>query len=96
MLVQAAWAAIKVKDSHLAQVYRRLVGRLGKQQAIMAVAHRLVVAIYHMLKEGVPYREFGSAPLPEAVKRQRAERMRRQIEQLGYTVKLEPAAPVAA
>ncbi len=51
VLVQAAWAAIRVKDSHLATVYRRLVVRLGTQKAIMAVAHRLLVAIYHMLMD---------------------------------------------
>src|SRR5215210_2687796 len=62
VLVQAAWAAIKVKDSHLAAVYRRLVVRLGKQKAILAVAHRLLVAIYHMLQERVPYREIGTTP----------------------------------
>jgi transposase len=94
-LVQAAWAAVKVKDTHLAAVYRRLAARRGKQRAIMAVAHRLLVAIYHMLQDRVPYRELGTAPVPEPVKRKRAERMQRQIEQLGYTVHLEPA-PAAA
>jgi transposase len=94
-LVQAAWAAAKVKDSHLAAVYRRLAARRGKQRAIMAVAHRLLVAIYHMLKERVPYREIGTAPVPEPAKRKRAERMQRQIEQLGYTVHLEPVGAAA-
>ena len=92
-LVQAAWAAIKVKDSHLAAVYRRLVGRRGKQKAIMAVAHRLLVAIYHMLKDRVPYREIGTAPPSEQAKRKQAERMQRQLEHLGFTVHLEPAPP---
>src|SRR3954453_18090219 len=94
VLVQAAWAAIRVKGSHLAAVYRRLVVRLGKQKAIMAVAHRLLVAIYHMLKDRVPYREIGTAPPSESAKRKLAERMQRKIEDLGYTVKLEPAAVV--
>jgi transposase len=94
-LVQAAWAAIKVKDSHLAAVYRRLVGRRGKQKAIMAVAHRLLVAIYHMLKDRVPYREIGTTPPSEQAKRKQAERMQRKLEHLGFTVHLEPAAPPA-
>lgn len=89
-LVQAAWAATKVKDSHLAAVYRRLAARRGKQRAIMAVAHRLLVSFYHMLKDRVPYREIGTAPVPEPVKRKRAERLQRQIEQLGFSVHLEP------
>ena len=67
-----------------------MVVRLGKQKAIMAVAHRLLVAIYHMLKERVPYREIGTAPPSETAKRKLAERMQRKIEHLGYTVTLEP------
>jgi transposase len=95
-LVQAAWAAVKVKDSHLAAVYRRLVVRRGKQKAIMAVAHRLLVAIYHMLKDRVPYREIGTAPPSEPAKRKLAERMQRRLENLGYTVRLEQTTPAAA
>ncbi len=91
-LVQAAHAAVKVKDSHLAAVYHRLVVKRGKQKAIIAVAHRLLVAIYHMLKNREPYREIGTAPPSEPAKRKLAERLQRRIEKLGYTVALAPAA----
>jgi transposase len=94
-LVQAAWAATKVKDTHLAAVYRRLAVRRGKQRAIMAVAHRLLVAIYHMLKDRVPYREIGTTLAPEPVKRKRVEQLQRQIEHLGFAVHLEPVGAVA-
>ncbi len=97
--VQAAWAAVKVKDSHLAAVYRRLAVRRGKHKAIMAVAHRLLVAIYHMLKERMPYREIGTAPQSETAKRKVVERLQRQIEKLGYTAEVkapgEPALQAA-
>ena len=56
----------------------------------------MLVAIYHMLKERVPYREIGAAPPSETAKRKVAERMQRKLEQLGYTVTLEPTAPVPA
>jgi transposase len=90
-LVQAAWGAVRMKETHLAAVYRRLAVRLGKQKAIMAVAHRLVVAIYHILRERVPYRERGTAPLSETVKLKLAGRMQRKLEDLGFTVHLSPA-----
>jgi transposase len=96
VLVQAAWAAIKVKDAHLAAVYRRLVVRLGKRKAILAVAHRLLVAIYHILKERVPYRELGTAPLSEPAKQKRMARLQREMEQLGFRVTLQSAQPAAA
>ncbi len=95
-LVQAAHAAVKVKGSHLAAVYQRLKARRGKQKAIIAVAHRLLVAIYHMLKHREPYREIGSGPPSELAKQKLAERMQRRIEKLGYVVKLEPVVLAAA
>ncbi len=95
-LVQAAWGAVKVKDSHLAAVYRRLAVRRGKQKAIMAVAHRLLVAIYHMLKDRVPYREIGTAPPSETAKRKLAERLQRRLANLGYTARLEQTTATAA
>ncbi len=94
-LVQAAWAAVKVKDTHLAAVYRRLAARRGKQKAIMAVAHRLLVAIYHMLKDRVPYREIGATAQSEPAKRKVVERLQRQIEKLGYTAEVKAIAEPA-
>jgi len=91
-LMQAAHAAVKVRDSHLAAVYRRLAVRRGKQRALMAVAHRLLVAIYHMLKDRAPYREIGTTPPSEPARRKLVERLQRQIEKLGYTAEVQPAA----
>lgn len=48
-VLQAAWAAIKVKQSYLSSFYHRLAGRRGDKWAIFAVAHRILTAIYHML-----------------------------------------------
>ncbi len=84
-----------MKETHLAGVYRRLAVRLGKQKAIKAVAHRLHIAIYHILKERVPYRERGSTLLSETVKLKLAGRMQRKLEELGFTVHLSPVASPA-
>ena len=93
VLVQAAWAAVKVKDTHLARVYRRLVVRLGAKKAIMAVAHKMLVAIYHMLAEGVAYREYGLQPRSEQSKQKEAERLQGKLKNLGYTVHMTAAPP---
>lgn len=96
VLVQAAWAAVRVKDSHLASVYHRLAGRRGVKKAIMAVAHRILVAAYYMLRGQEPYREPGAPPADEQRKAQVLNRMLKRIEKLGYTVRLEPIDAVAA
>lgn len=95
-LVQAAWAAIKVKDSFLAAFYRRLAGRRGKQKAIIAVAHKILVIEYTLLKTGQVYQERGAAALDEQQKERIVHRLERRIAQLGYKVNLEPVTAVAA
>jgi transposase len=95
-LIQAAWAAIKVKDSFLAAFYRRLAARRGKKKAIVAVAHKILVIVYTLLKTGEVYQERGAAALDERQKERLLARMQRRIEQLGYTVSLEPIAAAAA
>ncbi|MBV8384680.1 MAG: IS110 family transposase, partial [Planctomycetaceae bacterium] len=56
-LVQSAWAASRAKGTHLSRKFRRIAGSRGKKRAAVAVAHTLLVIIYHMLKEGTSYRE---------------------------------------
>jgi transposase len=96
VLVQAAWAAVKVKDCHLASVYHRLAGRRGVKRAILAVAHRILVAAYYMLRDQAPYCEPGAPPADEQRKARLLGRMLKRIEHLGYTVSLEPIDAVAA
>lgn len=94
-LIQAAWAAIKVKDGFLAAFYRKLATRRGNKKAIIAVAHKLLVIVYTLLKTGETYQERGAAAMDERQKDRLLARMQRRIEQLGYTVSLEPKAVAA-
>jgi Transposase and inactivated derivatives len=94
-LIQAAWAAVKVKDSSLAACYRKLVTRRGAKKAIVAVAHTLLTIVYTLLKTGATYQERGAAAVDERQKDRVLTLMRRRIEQLGYTVTLEPIAVAA-
>lgn len=64
-LVQAAWAAVKVKTSYLVSCYHRLAGRRDAKRAIIAVAHRMLTAIYYMLTQHEPYRDLGATYLDE-------------------------------
>jgi transposase len=91
-LIQAAWAAVKAKDWFLAAFYRRLAARRGKQKAIVAVAHKILVIVYTLLKSGETYQERGAAALDERQKDRLLQRMQRRIAQLGYKVSLEPIA----
>ena len=56
-LVQAAWAAFRAKRTHLSRKFRRIAGNRGKKRAAVAVAHTILVIIYHLMKEGTTYHE---------------------------------------
>jgi transposase len=93
-LIQAAWAAVRGKDNFLAAFYRRLTGRRGKKKAIVAVAHKILVIVYTLLKTGEVYQERGAVALDEHQKERLLQRLQRRITQLGYIVSLEPITAV--
>ena len=62
-LVQAAWAASRTKATIFSACYQRWAKRMGKKKALVAVAHKLLVVIWHVLKKGTAYRE-KYAPTP--------------------------------
>jgi transposase len=95
LLVQAAWAASRSQDTYLAALYQRLAARRGKQKAIVAVAHAILVIVFHLSVRNEPYKELGGDYFDKQNPETTAKRMVKRIEKLGYQVTLQPA-PVAA
>ena len=60
ILTQCAKAARKCKDSFFAAQYQRISARRGKNRATVAVAHSILIAIYHVLKNGVAFKDLGA------------------------------------
>lgn len=95
-LCEAAWAAAHGKDSYLAARYRRFqrrFGTKGETKAIFALAHTLLVIIWHVLADETTYEDLGGdyfARRNDSEARQRY--LVRQLEALGQRVTLEPAA----
>jgi hypothetical protein len=56
-LVECAWGATRKKDGFLKRKYESLVGRRGKKKALVAVGHKIIVAVYHVIKDKQPYKE---------------------------------------
>ncbi len=69
LLCQAAQAAVRTKDSHFQQVFRRLIVRLGYVKAVWAIGHRLCRVIWNILHQGQRYVEHSEAINPKSVKR---------------------------
>lgn len=92
-LVEAAWAAARSKNTSMRARFYRISKRRGVERAIYAVAHHLLVVIWWMLTERVPYNEMGDNYQTRRVDPERRRRyLVAQLEQLGVKVTLEPAA----
>jgi transposase len=89
-LTQSAWAATKRKGGYLSAQYRQLAARRGKKRAIVALGHTILVAAYHMLKDGVDYRDLGSDDFDQRRRARTMQHLVDRLERLGYEVKLEP------
>ena len=88
-LTEATWANAR-RDNYLGAQFRRLARRRGKQRALVAVAHSLLVIIYHVLRDRRPYTELGADHF-DRLDRVRLEQQHvRRLERLGYTVTLTP------
>jgi transposase len=92
-LVLAAQSAGHAKDSFLASRFRRLAARRGKKRACIAVGHSILKIVYHMLKEGTPYRDLGGSYFDRLDPERLTRYLVRRLERLGHTVLLvQPAA----
>jgi transposase len=98
-LCEAAWAASHTRDTYLAAQYRRFArrfGKNGKNKAIFAVGHTLLVIVWEMLTHETDYEDLGADYFDN---RNEVEHYKRrlihQLEKLGHKVTLEPAQPAA-
>ena len=91
-LVQCAWATRKT-NTYLGGTFRRLQARLGGKKAAVAVGHKILVIIYHLLETGTTYNEKLYDRLDPRMEERRRKNLVKGLERLGYTVSLEkPAA----
>jgi transposase len=92
-LGEAAVAAAKT-DTFLGERYRRIARRRGKQKAIVAVGRSILIIVWHLLSDPtVDFVDLGPDFYDTRGGTQRAIRNHvRRLEDLGYTVTLNPAA----
>lgn len=88
-LVQAAWAASHQKGTYLAAQYKRLVKRMGKKKALVAVGHSILVIASHVLQNRTPYQELGGDYFERRNVDKQRKRLIRQREGLGLKVTVE-------
>ena len=94
-LVQAAWGATMKKNCYLSSQYFRLVKRLGRKKALVAVAHSLLVIVYHVLERDQTYTELGGDYFDRHHVEQQRDYYLRRLQMLGLKVNVEELSAAA-
>lgn len=92
LLVEAANAAARTKNTYLSAHYHRIAVRRGRKRALIAVGHTILVIIYHILSQQKSYEDLGSNYFDERDRQHTEKRLVRRLEKLGYQVQLQPVA----
>ena len=87
-LIEAAHGAARSKNNYLATQYRRLAARRGNKKAALAVAHSILVIVYHVLLRHKPYQDIGPNYFDERDKQAVQRRLVKRLEKLGFKVDL--------
>jgi transposase len=96
LLIQNAWAVAHCKDCFLTAVFYRVAQRRGVKKAAVAVAHRILVIAYQILRSGGEYREYGGDYFDRQNPERTVQRLARRLERIGYEVVLRPSADSTA
>jgi len=84
-LVQCAQSSIKNKNTFFSAQYQRLVVRRGKNRAIVAVAHSMLIAIYHILK-GAKFHDLGADYYTRFNREKKITSHIKQLKTLGISI----------
>jgi transposase len=91
-LITAAVAVAKTRKCYLGEKHRRLRARRGEMRAHAAIAHKILVAAYHMLATDAEYVDLGPTYLDRVDQKRTAQHLTRRLQELGYNVQITPKA----
>ena len=89
-LITCAHAAVKNKKSYFYAQFMRISSHRGKKRAYVAVAHSMLIAIYHILKDGVVFKDLGAEYYNQFNKERKINAYLKKLKALGWE------APVVA
>jgi transposase len=92
-LIEASLGAVRKRDSYIKAKYYKLKARCGPKRAAIAVAHKLAIAVFHVLANAVPYADLGGAYLDKLAGKRTANHLVKRLESMGYRVQIEQPAP---
>src|SRR6266699_1529782 len=95
VLVEAAHAAGRKKDSYFSAQYHRLAARRGKKRAKVAVGRSILETAFHMIQRQSTYNDLGSDYFDRRNPEKLAKRLAERITKLGFKVSYTPLVQAA-
>jgi transposase len=92
----AAQSVAKSPNSAFGAFYRRMKARLGAQQAIVATAHKIARAFYHILKHRTPFHDLGGEEYERRAREREIKNLQKRAAKLGLAIVETPANPALA
>lgn len=86
IMIESAWAAVKKKGSYYKAKFYSLKARRGAKRAIVAIANRLLKGVYHVIKDGLEFKDPGEEYLASLNKEAKIKRLEKQANLFGYTL----------
>ena len=90
VLIQNAWAVTHMKDCALTALFHRIAARAGMKKAAVAVAHRILMLAYYIIRDGSLYREAGGDVYDRRNPERTAKRLARRLQRIGFEVTITP------
>ena len=90
-LIVCAHAAASCKKSYFSAQFSRISPHRGSKRAYVAVAHSMLIAIYHMLKDKLPFADLGADYYNQYNRERKANGLLKRLKSLGYSVNIASA-----
>jgi hypothetical protein len=94
--LMAAQSVAKSPNSAFGAFYRRMKARLGAKQAIVATAHKIARAFYHILKHRTPFHDLGGEEYERRAHQREIKNLQKRAAKLGLALVETPATPALA
>ena len=86
LMIEIAWAAVRTKGTYYKDKYHRLKTRRGAKRAVVAIAHRITKAVYHIIKHGKSFVDLGDAYLMSKSTEKRIKALKLRARHLGFNI----------
>jgi transposase len=95
-LVESARGAVRKRDCYFSSQYRHVARRRGDNRAIVAVAHSILTAVWHMLRSGSAYKDLGVDHFDQLHRARLVRYHQLRLAELGVDVTVADKGPVGA